>query len=98
MLEDKDIQKIGEEMGRVIEQNIMPVLDDMRKDLDGMKSEMVTKSYLDDKLANLEGGLIGKLRKEDAKMNRLIEFLKEKNILGEQELEALKEYQIFPRT
>jgi len=104
MLEDKDIQKIGEELGKVIEQNINPQFDEIRERIDALelnvttiKSEMVTKSYLDDKLANLEGGLIGKLRKEDAKINRLIEFLKEKNILGKQELEELKEYQIFPR-
>ena len=78
MLEDKDIQKIGEELGKVIEQNINPQFDEIRERIDALelnvttiKSEMVTKSYLDDKLANLEGGLIGKLRKEDAKMNRL---------------------------
>lgn len=89
MLEQKDIQKIGEEMGRVIEQNVTPVLDEMNKKIGNLdervnsldkrvgriEEEMVTKSYLDDKLANLEGGLIATLRKDDEKMNRLIEFL-----------------------
>ena len=81
MLEDKDIQKIGEELGKVIEQNINPQFDDIRERIDALElnvttiqSEMVTKSYLDDKLANLEGGLIGKLRKEDAKINRSTPF------------------------
>lgn len=119
MLEEKDIQKIGEEMGKVIEHNIMPVLDDMRKDLDEVKIDlsevkidlsevktdlnkvkmsMVTKSYLDDKLADLEGNLVTKLRKEDEKMNRLIDVLHDKSILSEQDVEQLRQFQIFPRT
>lgn len=60
MLEDKDLQKIGEEVGKVIEGNISPVLDGMKQDIDGMrkdineiKSQMVTKPYLDDKLEEL---------------------------------------------
>ena len=112
MIEEKDIQKIGEEMGKVIEQNITPVLDEMRKDLDEVKTDlsevktdlnkvkmsMVTKSYLDDKLADLEGNLVTKLRKEDEKMNRLIDVLHEKSVLSEQDVEQLKLFQIFPRT
>lgn len=109
MIEERDIQKIGEEVGKVIEQNIIPVLDKMQKDIDNIKTditevksdlgkvkaEMVTKSYLDDKLADLEGNLISKLRKEDNKVNRLIEILKNKSILTNEEGEQFKEFQIF---
>ncbi|MFH1172960.1 MAG: hypothetical protein V1692_00335, partial [bacterium] len=76
----------------------------LRSDVDGLKdevgkirNEMVTKSYLDDKLADLEGGLVSKLRKEDGKVDHLIGLLKNKSILSVQETEQLKEYQIFPR-
>lgn len=104
MLEEKDIQKIGEEVGKVIEQNITPVLDGMRGDIDGMrgdiekiKSEMVTKSYLDDKLADIEGQLIGKLRKGDNKVNRLIEVLHNKSVLSNEDVARLNEFQMFPK-
>lgn len=104
MLEEKDIQKIGEEMGRVIEQNLMPALDEMNKKVDKLDQrvgkievEMVTKSYLDDKLADLEGNLISKLRKEDEKLNRLIEVLESKSVLTREDTEQFKEYQIFSK-
>ena len=109
MLDDKDIKKIGEEMGKVIEQNVTPTLDDLRGDLDNLrgemkdefgkiKSQMVTKSYLDDKLADLEGGLVVKLRKEDAKVDHLVKILKEKKIISDQDVKCLAEFQIFPKT
>lgn len=111
MLEEKDIQKIGEEMGKVIEQNVIPVLDIMNKKIEkldqriekldqrvGMvEASMVTKSYLDDKLADLEGNLISKLRKEDEKINRLIEVLKDKSVLNDGDVRQLQEFQVFPR-
>ncbi len=89
MLESKDLQKIGEELGKVIEQNVTPTLDAMdgrmgsfegrmgslEKKVDHVEAEMVTKSYLDDKLADLEGSLHAKLRKEDVKVNPLIDIL-----------------------
>jgi hypothetical protein len=56
-----------------------------------------TKSYLDDKLANLEGGLIAKLRKEDEKVNRLAEMLKQKNLLTESDIKELGQLQVFSK-
>lgn len=98
MLEPKDLQKIGEEVGKVIEQNVNPQFDGLRQELDQIRAEMVTKSYLDDKLADLEGSLHGKLRKEDTKVNRLIQILKDKAVLTEEEEKQLAEFQIFPKT
>lgn len=125
MLEEKDIKKIGEEMGKVIEQNITPVLDEMKDDINDLKldvgtlksdvttmksdvdtlksdvgtikAEMVTKSYLDDKMADLEGNLTVKLRKEDGKVNRLIAVLKDKSVLSENDVAQFKDFQVFPR-
>lgn len=90
MLTDQDIRKIGEEMGKVSEDNIMPQFDAMHADIAGVKGEvgglkteigslkvevqdlgrrvtridssMVTKDYLDDKLADLRGGFALKQR------------------------------------
>ncbi len=116
MLEEKDIQQIGQvveerlmpkiglEIGKIIEENVIPAIEELRGEVGEIKTEMgkmravmVTKSYLDDKLADLEGGLVGKLRKEDGKVDHLIEMLKNKSILSEQEAQQFKEYQVFPK-
>ncbi len=63
MLSEKDIRRIGEEMGKVIDDNLMPRIEDL---IDGklapldtrltrVESSMVTKDDLDDKLAPLKG-------------------------------------------
>jgi len=105
MLEPKDLQKIGEEFGKVIEQNITPQFDSLHQKVESLnqrvgriEAEMVTKSYLDDKLAELEGGLITKLRKEDTKLNHLVDILKQRKVLTEQDAKQLAEFQIFPKT
>lgn len=111
MIEEKDIKKIGEEVGKIIEDNITPQFEGIYKRLDGVEGRlggvegrlgrieatMVTKSYLDDKLADLEGNLISKLRKEDEKVNRLIEVLKNKSLLTTEDIQQFKEFQIFPK-
>lgn len=106
MLEEKDIQKIGEEVGKVIEQNISPmferldervtILDDRLSNLEKTVANLPTKAYLDDKFADIEGVMVVRLRKEDQKMNLLISFLAEKNVLGKREIEELKKLQVFP--
>ena len=59
--------------------------------------QLPTKTYLDDKIANLEGGLLTKLRKEDEKINRLAEILKERGVLKESDIKELEHLQIFPK-
>lgn len=65
--------------------------------LDGKVVQLPTKSYLDDKVANLEGGLITKLRKEDEKINRLAEMLKDKEVLSDSDIQELQQLEIFPK-
>lgn len=62
MLSEKDIRRIGEELGRVIEDNVNPQFESIRSRLDMVESRltvvestMVTKSYLDDKLSPING-------------------------------------------
>lgn len=70
--------------------------DKLDKEVTKIRATMVTKSYLDDKLADLEGSVIIRQRKQDKKVELLIEFLKKKNILDNEEINMLKEFQIFP--
>jgi hypothetical protein len=65
MLSEKDIRRLGVEVGKVLEDNIMPQLDAIHGEIAGIKGEiggvkavMVTKDYLDDKLADLRGEFI----------------------------------------
>lgn len=90
-------------MGEVIEDNINPQferIDNQFKGvyqrLDRIEATMVTKSYLDDKLADSEGGLTVKLRKEDNKVNRLVSILKGKKVLARTDVKSLREIQVFP--
>jgi hypothetical protein len=65
--------------------------------LNRIESQMVTKSYLDDKLADLEGSMNVKMRKEDEKVNGVIDSLKKHKIVPIEELKDLDNLQIFPR-
>jgi predicted nucleic acid-binding Zn-ribbon protein len=117
MLENKDLQKVGEELGKVIEHNVTPVLDQIIGRMDKVEgkmdkiesrmdkiesrmgrieSQMVTKEYLDDKLADLEGSVIVRQRKEDQKVNLLINILKDRKVIKDLDIKRLKEIKVFP--
>jgi len=76
---------------------LIEYLDEKFQAIDNKFAQLPTKSYIDDKLADLEGGLVTKLRKEDEKVNRLAEILKAKNVLSESDIAELKKLQVFPR-
>ncbi len=54
-----------------------------------VESLMVTKDYLDDKMADLRGDVLTVLRKEDTRLTRLVEKLREKNLFDEHDVEEL---------
>ncbi len=63
---------------------------------DGLKQEvlkiqatMVTKDYLDEKLADLRGDLVVLTRKEDTKLKALINLLKRNNVISEGDAQQL---------
>jgi len=100
MSEKKYLQEMREELGGVIEQNIIPALENMESRInsrfDLLVSQMVNKEYLDDKLADLEGVIIVRQRKEDKKLNLLIDILKEKKVIKDTDINRLKEIKVFP--
>lgn len=97
MLEEQDFKKIGEELGKVIEQNITPALDGLDKRLAWVESNMVTKDDLSKGLADLKGNIVLKLRDEDKKVNLLIKLLQERNLLKEEDVQILKQIEVFPQ-
>lgn len=88
-LENNLAVKIGE----VIENNVLPALEEM---IDNKLINLPDKAYLTDKLADLEGVVAVRQKKEDKKVNLLIEFLKDKKILLDTEVSMLHEIQVFP--
>lgn len=60
----------------------------LKSEVIAMKALMVTKDYLDDKLADLRGDILTVIRKEDRRVTTLVEILQEKNVLSRDE--ALK--------
>jgi len=61
-----------------------------------IKSVMVTKDYLDDKLAELEGSTVVRQRKQDKKMNLMAELLREKKLFSDDDIKRLADIQVFP--
>ena len=103
MLTDQDLKKIGEEMGKVIEQNITPSMDALHAEIGGIHAEiggiraqMVTKDYLDEKLGDLRGDLTVLMRKEDVKLRELISILHTKQVLTPAEVKHLFSLEPFP--
>ena len=66
-------------------------------DVGGLKTGMITKGYLDEKLFDLRGDLILVTRKEDQKVDRVIHKLKEKNIFSDADTDELLTVTPFPR-
>lgn len=88
-MEEKDLQQIKqvfreefktgfrEGFTEIWEGNLEPAFDSIHERMDKLDiktDQLPTKSYLDDKFADMEGDLVKKLRKEDEKVNRLTEI------------------------
>lgn len=65
--------------------------------MDHMEAQMVTKDYLDDKLADLRSDLMTVDRKQEAKLNAMALRLKERDVFDEPDLDALKKFDAFQR-
>ena len=67
-------------------------------DLKAIKSTMVTKGYLDEKLSDLRGDLSVLIRKEDTKVKELVNILVKKKVLNEKDQEKLFKMEPFAQT
>lgn len=60
-----------------------------------ISATMVTKDYLDDKLADLRGDLVVLMRKEDTKLKKLVERLRAKNVLDDADVREIVRMEPF---
>ena len=62
-----------------------------------IEATMVTKDYLDEKLADLRGDLVVLMRKEDTKVVKLIEILKRRKVITEIEEKEILSMEPFAK-
>jgi hypothetical protein len=62
-----------------------------------MEKTMVTKDYLDDKLADLRGDLVVLTRKEDAKLAATLNLLAQKHVISNEEAKTILAMEPFPK-
>ena len=70
---------------------------DIKKEVGSIKALMVTKDYLDEKLADLRGDLVVLMRKEDTKVVKLIEILKRRKVITEIEEKEILSMEPFAK-
>ena len=62
-----------------------------------IEATMVTKNYLDEKMADLRGDLVVLMRKEDTKVSKLIEILKRRKVITEIEEKEILSMEPFAK-
>lgn len=62
-----------------------------------LDTDMVTKSYLDEKLFDLKGDLTVLMRKEDAKLLRLVDILETRKVITPEDVNAVLAMEPFPQ-
>lgn len=67
----------------------------VEKDLTYVKATMVTKDYLDGKLADLRGDLVVLMRKEDTKLKTLVDVLCEKKNINDKDKKKIFKMEPF---
>ena len=63
-----------------------------------MENNMVTTSYLDEKMSDLRGDLVVMMRKEDTKVKTLVNILREKKIISEDDVQKIISMEPFAQS
>ena len=89
---DERFDKVDERFDKVDER-----FDKVEGEISSIKASMVTKDYLDEKMADLRGDLVVLMRKEDTKVGKLIEILKRRKIITEAEEKEILSMEPFAK-
>ena len=89
---DERFDKVDERFDKVDER-----FDKVEGEISSIKASMVTKDYLDEKLADLRGDLVVLMRKEDTKVVKLIEILKRRKVITEIEEKEILSMEPFAK-
>ncbi|MEK7545827.1 MAG: hypothetical protein AAB554_01995 [Patescibacteria group bacterium] len=67
----KTADRVIAAVGEMLEQNVLPQIEEVRDDIVGIKATMVTKDYLDEKLGGLKGDMTAKHKEFDRRLTAL---------------------------
>ncbi len=70
---------------------------ELKTDVGILKTTMVTKSYLDKKIADLKGDFVINLKKEDEKVEKITDKLGNKKIFSSKDVEEIKSIEVFAK-
>lgn len=70
---------------------------EIRSEIIEIKSVMVTKDFLEEKLTDMKGDIIVLMRKEDTKLKTLVEILLAHKIISEEEKRRILSLEPFPQ-
>lgn len=76
--------------------DVQKQFDEVRTRLTKVEATMVTKDYLDEKLFDLRGDFVILMRKEDAKVETLVDVLRQRKVISDQEAEKVLGSGPFP--
>ncbi|KKU73650.1 MAG: hypothetical protein UX98_C0005G0026 [Parcubacteria group bacterium GW2011_GWA2_47_26] len=102
------VKELGTRFGRLETENreILETMNEFATNVEGemgnLKAEMGRVKVeildgIDEKLGNLKGDLVVLTRKEDRKIVRLVEILRDKNILAQEEAKQILGMEPFPQ-
>jgi len=89
---DKRIDKLDGRMDKLDGR-----MDKLGNDFLKLQTRVVTKDYLDNKIANLPNDWVTMIRKEDYKFQMLIEIMQNKRLLDKQEAKKILTMEPFPK-
>ena len=89
--------KVDTEVGSLSEQ-ISELAGYVDKRLEQTEARMVTKEYLDEKLADLRGDLVVLTRKEDRKLVALVELLRDQSVILDADAKRILGMELFPQS
>ena len=69
----------------------------LKSDVASIKNQMVTKSYLDDKISDLRGDLVVLVRKEDKKLAAVVDELVKRDVFDEPTAKRIFELEPFAK-
>ena len=72
-------------------------ISNMQSEIGWIKSNMTTKDFLDEKLSDLRGDLVVLMRKEDTKLLKLVDILKERKLITPEDAMAVLSMEPFPK-
>ena len=67
------------------------------KRLNRIEALMVTKDYLDDKLGDFRGDMVGLVRREYDKTERMVGILEEDRLISTDRAAELRSFEVFPQ-